>query len=113
MIPGSKPTVQVVFAARGESPATPMSTGNARRVPPPAAAFTLPATRPARKIHRSVRTGSIFAQRAKNGSSAPAETRRTDLRRPSSDGPAAAREGQVRPQDDDRPDDRRDPSARG
>src|SRR5713226_8669173 len=100
MIPGSRPTVQVVFAARGERPAPPMSTGKASRVPPPAAAFTLPATRPARKIQTSVGTARILAQPAKNGSPV------------SEEGPAAAREGQVRPEDDDRADDRRDPAAR-
>src|SRR6267143_2283974 len=73
MIPGSRPTVHVVFATSGERCATPMSTGNARRVPPPAAAFTLPARRPARKIHRSFGTPRILAQPAENGSSASEE----------------------------------------
>src|SRR5712671_2654276 len=107
MIPGSRPTVHVVLAASGERCATPMSTGKARRVPPPAAAFTLPARRPARKIHRSVGTGRILAQRAENGRAASEGDGAADP----SDGPAPARQREVRPEDDDRPDDGGDPAA--
>src|SRR5438094_7265281 len=111
MIPGSRPTVQVVFAAMGERCATPMSTGKASRVPPPAAAFTAPATSPARKIQRSLGI-RFLAQRAKNGSFAGQDGWWMHLRTPSNHPAAAAREGQIRPQDDDRANDRRDPAVR-